>query len=166
MGLRKIRGHLSSEQRRAVNDAIQALTDKRDRTELDDALTDLCRAHQRWNKLEAERLSGGVDANAYEIAGAQHGDALYRVLAFADETRETPAWTEACRAIAMERAKQRRMWKHDDEHTSGELVEIAVAYLTGDEKRVPYDWTFKPRGKRENLVRAAALIAAELDRIS
>jgi hypothetical protein len=63
--------------------------------------------------------------------------------------------------------------EHDDEHQGGELAGAALAYLLdalGDDRgardNVPWgaEW-FKPKDRKSNLVRAGALIAAELDRI-
>lgn len=54
----------------------------------------------------------------------------------------------------------------DDEHTEGELALAAVAYILAD----PECWTFplsefKPRDMRWNLIRAAALLIAEIERL-
>lgn len=69
---------------------------------------------------------------------------------------------------------------HDDEHAQGELARAAACYAlagndtAGREKasasRAPECWPFetkwwKPRGQRRNLIRAAALIVAEIERI-
>jgi hypothetical protein len=90
--------------------------------------------------------------------------------------------------IAEERAAQvsREGWtpEHDDEHTESEMAQAAVAYIeyAGQQdhgKRVaqhisdsimsrhwPWDaaW-WKPKDQLRNLVRAGALIAAEIDRL-
>lgn len=75
--------------------------------------------------------------------------------------------------IAYERAWQVRNWtpEHDDQHNQVELVTAAICYArawAGDP--VPPDWPFeasawKPKGRIKNLVRAGALIAAEIDRL-
>lgn len=71
---------------------------------------------------------------------------------------------------------------HDDEHTDGSLALAAVAYTiapptgaditfherTGARGEDIWPWSqaaFKPRSTRENLVRAAALLVAEIERI-
>jgi hypothetical protein len=74
---------------------------------------------------------------------------------------------------------------HDDEHTGGELVSAAMAYLdvvhysneygplkTSEyrDKHVPYEWPFakkrwNPSDPIRDLIRAGALIAAEIDRL-
>lgn len=76
--------------------------------------------------------------------------------------------------------------EHDDQHTDGELIEAALAYATlaaMQETRPdvlgpldgfppptgfgwPSDWTWKPADTaRQNLIKAGALIAAEIDRL-
>lgn len=63
---------------------------------------------------------------------------------------------------------------HDDNHDNGELVRAAIAYLTcdgpnydGDKWWPWYDDSFKPdpTDPLHNLIRAGALIAAEIDRL-
>ena len=61
---------------------------------------------------------------------------------------------------------------HDENHQDGELWHAARCYLSlkpGD-IRMPGGWPwdqgdFKPKSRIENLVRAGALIAAEIDRL-
>ena len=78
--------------------------------------------------------------------------------------------------IARERARQVRVedWTpaHDDGHTRGELARAAACYalqhtrVSGRAIRWPWSkaW-WKPRDPISNLVRAGALIAAEIDRL-
>lgn len=78
--------------------------------------------------------------------------------------------TEGVLLIADERARQIRTegWtaEHDDEHTHGELAQAAVAYAGAS---THWPWSpeaWKPTGDRvRDLVKAGALIAAELDRL-
>jgi hypothetical protein len=95
--------------------------------------------------------------------------------------------------IAAERKRQREDedWSdsHDDEHDDGSLVAAAACYAyqssidkgitrgLADEKAghlsiinfmwpSSWDWEWwKPKGKRRNLIRAAALIVAEVERM-
>ena len=55
---------------------------------------------------------------------------------------------------------------HDDSHNKGELVLAAHCYITDSVFAWPWDieW-YKPKDRIKNLVRAGALLAAELDRI-
>lgn len=63
--------------------------------------------------------------------------------------------------------------EHDSQHGHGELANAAAAYAlhsTGDGLTAreiwPFDWEWwKPRAPIDDLVRAGALIAAEIDRI-
>jgi len=55
---------------------------------------------------------------------------------------------------------------HDDEHKNGEILEAAVAYIECDEELWPWaPGEFRPGRYLQNLVRAGALIAAEIDRL-
>lgn len=61
---------------------------------------------------------------------------------------------------------------HDDEHDRGELAYAAAAYVVvdlpshhGAETFWPWDDGFKPKDRRSNLVRAAALLVAEIERL-
>lgn len=93
-------------------------------------------------------------------------------------------------SIAAERQRQidEEGWtvKHDDQHTDGALAAAAACYanpfhlLIGDgsvdlvkvdKEEMPIGWPcdwngwWKPKDQRSNLVRAGALIAAEIDRL-
>lgn len=66
---------------------------------------------------------------------------------------------------------------HDDQHNAGEIARAAASYaLSAGPEKVsdlslihklwPWGWLwFKPRSKREDLVRAGALIVAEIERL-
>lgn len=82
--------------------------------------------------------------------------------------------------IAAERKRQieKEGWseEHDKSHTGGTLCDAAICYAkTAQRKETetipPSGWPFssvwwKPKSRIRNLVRAGALIAAEIDRIS
>ncbi len=81
-------------------------------------------------------------------------------------------------AIAAERRRQIEVegWthEHDDLHADGQLAEAAACYITprmsiinpGFLLRWPWNATWwKPKSRREDFVRAGALIAAEIDRL-
>ncbi|MDD9726093.1 hypothetical protein PVV74_11560 [Roseovarius sp. SK2] len=80
-------------------------------------------------------------------------------------------------SIAAERKRQieQEGWtpEHDDTHVAGEMADAAACYARNsvDPEDCPKpiwpwskDW-WKPKTPREDLVRAGALIAAEIDRI-
>lgn len=69
--------------------------------------------------------------------------------------------------------------EHDDEHTHGELAVAAACYADPEPKRFSdprivtpirwaqaiSDWEWNPKDRRSNLVRAGALIIAEIERL-
>jgi len=86
------------------------------------------------------------------------------------------------RLITAERQRQidQENWtpEHDSEHARGELARAAMAYIEADENDAPgimftaafdlWPWAlkwWKPKDRISNLVRAGALIAAEIDRL-
>lgn len=92
----------------------------------------------------------------------------------------------ALEMIMQERERQqveeRYSLVHDDEHGEGQLALLAAAYALSSRKDLPsgkyggdyeevmgeleaYDWEFKPKGAVEDLVRAGALVLAELERV-
>ncbi|MFD1189688.1 hypothetical protein [Phenylobacterium conjunctum] len=90
--------------------------------------------------------------------------------------------TTVIEEIAAERRRQIEVegWtpEHDDEHTAGELADAAAVYATtrriADERGrltdVGHWWPwclswFKPQGRRRDLIKAAALIVAEIERL-
>ena len=81
-------------------------------------------------------------------------------------------------SIAAERRRQIEIegWtpESDDAYVGGELAIAAACYVDGpgkvDQNTAPPRWPWlpiwwKPRTRREDLVRAGALIAAEIDRL-
>jgi hypothetical protein len=92
--------------------------------------------------------------------------------------RERGASTSGIELIAAERQRQidAEGWspEHDDGHTNGEMAFSAAAYALWDtDKRVAVNtlehrgscFPLKPGGQIRNLVRAGALVAAEIDRL-
>lgn len=72
--------------------------------------------------------------------------------------------------IAAERKRQIEVEgyspKHDRNYTNGELARAAHAYLVNDSFCWPWGrTTWKPASHMRNLVKAGALIAAEIDRL-
>ena len=82
--------------------------------------------------------------------------------------------------ISKERERQinQEGWtlEHDDEHVDDELRDAAYCYLYAEENDIvasngrPFSWpwdmeSWKPTDKVRNLIKAGALIAAEIDRI-
>lgn len=92
---------------------------------------------------------------------------------------EARAFNHAILDVIAERQRQQSVegWmpEHDDEHCNGELAMAAVCYIneTGTVNRnggKPWGWPWdaswwKPNARRRNLVKAGALILAEIERI-
>lgn len=79
--------------------------------------------------------------------------------------------------IAAERRRQMEVegWtpEHDDRHAPGDLSDAAACYASTDRDLrggVPFGWPWhkgwwKPKDRRRDLVRAGALIVAEIERL-
>jgi hypothetical protein len=98
---------------------------------------------------------------------------------------EKGAWVSGIDLIRAERKRQRSRKEggefyalsHDDDHDKGELASAAAVYATPPEHRArnesawramwPAGWHFKPSpdDRIRELVKAGALIAAEIDRL-
>lgn len=93
---------------------------------------------------------------------------------------ETSATKRVVAEIAAERRRQveQEGWapRHDDQHTNGALVRAAASYALG--KRAvtniggqavniwPWEeYWFKPTSRRRDLIKASALIVAEIERL-
>lgn len=83
--------------------------------------------------------------------------------------RNTPL-TQAAVDVLAERRRQIEVegWtpEHDDGHRHSELADAAACYATNDRTLWPWsaEW-WKPTTRRRDLVRAAALILAEIERL-
>jgi len=78
--------------------------------------------------------------------------------------------TRAVESIVIERKRQRRLWgaAHDDGHDQDELVRAAAAYLDGEPTLWPWDdasYKPSPNNRIRELVKAGALIIAEIERL-
>lgn len=103
---------------------------------------------------------------------------IYRArIAAAHTAPATVGAGDGAEMIAAERERQKRVegWtaKHDDAHKVGELLHAALCYAASfeEDRDLPppdgWPWSpewWKPRGHVRNLVKAGALIAAEIDR--
>ena len=59
--------------------------------------------------------------------------------------------------------------EHDDEHVDGDLAQAAAAYATNLITLWPWEyesWRPSVDDRRKNLIKAGALIAAEIDRVN
>lgn len=127
-----------------------------------------------YKKLEAaEKRIAELDKRLIEYAGIATREA-HRVAEL-----EARAFNPAILDVMAERQRQQSVegWapEHDDEHCNGELAMAAVCYIndTGAVNRnggKPWGWPWhaswwKPDTRRRNLVKAGALILAEIERI-
>lgn len=119
------------------------------------------------------------DGSAY-LGPTEVDDSLVTAQLQPDHMREC-SWLDLARSKAAEDVLQERVrqvtiegWTpaHDDEHARGELARAAACYATasadGYSDIVQWPWDeqwWKPKGRRHNLVRAAALIIAEVERL-
>ena len=91
------------------------------------------------------------------------------------KTAETPS---GAKQISLERTRQQKQEgyhiSHDHAHDRGELAIAAIGYIASALKLPghihiddvwPPGWDFKPKDPIRDLVRAGALIAAEIDRL-
>lgn len=80
------------------------------------------------------------------------------------------AYAGVLREIANERVRQiaEEGWtpEHDDEHDKGELADAAATYATTyDVRGLIQPWPISRKDRRSDLVKAAALLVAEIERI-
>ncbi|EPS5308202.1 hypothetical protein ACVFBP_001607 [Escherichia coli] len=118
---------------------------------------------QRANWFQmAQKLGEDLDSAEQRIAeleGGAFNPAILDVVAERQRQKTIEGWTP----------------EHDDEHCNGELAMAAVCYIneTGTVNRnggKPWGWPWdaswwKPNARRRNLVKAGALILAEIERI-
>lgn len=128
-----------------------------------------------WLNTDGDDISGSYVKYADYIALATKLEAKDRRIA----ELEGGAFNPAILDVVAERQRQKTIegWtpEHDDEHCNGELAMAAVCYIneTGTVNRnggKPWGWPWdaswwKPNARRRNLVKAGALILAEIERI-
>lgn len=100
-----------------------------------------------------------------------------RTVELSNSVLESRTVTAAASDVLAERQRQISMegWKpeHDDEHVEGQLSDAAACYAlfaTDQRRPVPAHWPWsddwwKQRGQRRDLVKAGALIIAEIERL-
>lgn len=148
--------------------------------------TALDRAGDQYTEYGAEELATLVKTGE-EFRRAAHGQFAHSpylhkpgamALALRRELEGTP-WSDGERDVLTERHRQVSEEGYDSghdrgpDHDDGQLATAAAAYALHGKffdhipaTVWPWDHTlFKPRARRDNLVRAAALILAEIDRL-
>lgn len=122
---------------------------------------------QPWHK-------GKIEAFIRDVATGKYGLDVDAIIDRATELNNSG--TAASAALAEVLAERERQITEegfsaakDDRHTRGELTRAATAYLTGEDSDWPAKWDkdlFKPTCYTRNIVIAAALLLAELERIN
>lgn len=117
-----------------------------------------------WGAINRAIRMVGVVPHDYGVPG---------LLAASPQGAPSPA----ARDVLAERQRQiqREGWtpEHDDEHCRGELAQAAACYAIGSVgctsgTTMLWPWAmndWKPKGERRDLIRAAALIIAEIERL-
>lgn len=126
------------------------------------------------DELEAAKQDSAKWFKAFEKAvsvGARYEERIAEL--------EARAFNPAILDVIAERQRQQSVegWtpEHDDEHSNGEMALAASSYALYAHKSpiapaFPYNWPWEPKrfkqqGARRDLVKAAALILAEIERI-
>ena len=156
-----------------VADTLRRLADN----EIDSDYFAICHTNENGTEIECELA---ITDYARQSAGIV--DDLVNALEAAEKRiaeLEARAFNPAILDVIAERQRQQSVegWmpEHDDEHCNGELAMAAVCYIneTGTVNRnggKPWGWPWdaswwKPNARRRNLVKAGALILAEIERI-
>lgn len=145
-----------------------------------DASANVARANVRLH-IAAAWVAGYYDAgytNDSAYADAQsdkYADEAMGLVFTADQQHREPLTDEQTKALQDVIAERKRQiavecWtpEHDDEHAGGDLAEAAACYVLGtaDKDTWPWEWeAWKPKDRRRNLVKAAALLLAEIERL-
>lgn len=160
------------------DETLRALASRGGLAALLEALTDY------WKAAEADGLTDDPTDDADASIGA-YGDGkplamtyghIRRLQALLPQTGEgeptpTPI-SDTDRVIADIASERRRQvgglgWtsENDDKYVSGELACAAASYTLNDARYWPWGYPFRPAGIRRNLVKAGALIVAEIERL-
>ena len=115
----------------------------------------------------------GVDVAHCGVAAKMGNFFKYKLMGWPPPEHEDSPFSQAARDVLAERRRQVEVegWTtgHDDQHVDGDLAVVAACYAIsgGDEPPPMWPWDpswWKPEGDRRNLVKAASLIIAEIER--
>ena len=151
-----------------------------------------CERVSMWNEFPQATLRSTGEVVPYVVAYGSNGERDYMRNIATTALKETPATdaflaevraqgvkslSNAVQSVISERQRQQSVegWtpEHDDEHTEGEMAEAAACYAMFANNQgfsVPGLWPWarewwKQSGQRRDLVKAGALILAEIERI-
>lgn len=111
-----------------------------------------------------------VGSNSTSGGAGEHGALDTRSALTPPHSLPAEPPSDAARDVLAERERQKSVegWtpEHDDEHNDEQLALAAACYALGSPTFWPWEnrW-WKPKDRRRNLVRAGALILAEIERI-
>jgi hypothetical protein len=144
------------------------------------AIDDYASRHFSTGVMHARGQEGGASTWADQRrALAAMLDELQREAYAEGRKDEAETLSQAARDVLNERQRQisAEGWtpKHDDTHGKGEMAAAAACYANPIRKYLdprctdvigwPKGWGYKPKDRRSNLVRAAALLIAEIERL-
>jgi hypothetical protein len=127
---------------------------------------------ERENFIEAFIKISGMSAKMAAFAWDNNWDhAQIWQAGAASRSPVIPDGSKAVRDVIDERQRQKDVegWtpEHDDDHANGEMARAAACYAIGRRVRTFWPWSekwWKPKDRRRDLVRAGALIIAEIER--
>jgi len=121
--------------------------------------------------FEKVRQGGQLDDAEWRCNRARDKAAHIETL-FAARPPSSAPLLEALEEIGAERSRQINAegWtpEHDDKHDTGELADAAACYACPPLQSFAWPWAeewWKPKDRRANLIRAGALIVAEIERL-
>lgn len=159
--------------------AARPVVDNESKTMSDKSASESPVIHNALPALSDERIIE-IFQKWWAAPGVTHADLMRTVeaevrAAARDDARD--ALTAAAVDVLAERRRQIESegWTpgHDDNHESGDLAHAAACYAAGNQLLQwfsggtvwPFGWEFKPADPRRKLVKAGALILAEIERL-
>ncbi|MBJ9280394.1 ead/Ea22-like family protein [Citrobacter koseri] len=144
------------------NDELNIIADLLDKMETEEgqrkgAFLACNRWHDKFREKEAKLEA--AEKRIAELEARAFNPAILDVIAERQRQKSVEGWTS----------------EHDDEHSDGEMALAASSYALYAHKKpiapaIPYNWPWEPKwfkqqGARRDLVKAGALILAEIERI-
>lgn len=135
------------------------------------------RGHESWDSLEEDEEGRYVDYADYAESERYGRQADITIENLERKVEQFSSASQAALDVLFERQRQvtGEGWtpEHDDEHKDGQLAEAAACYaMLADSQgfSTPAHWPWSPdwwkqSGARRDLVKAGALILAEIERI-
>lgn len=134
-------------------------------------------ASKAFQMIDADAFSVNANLSADNKDSLRNFGMFESILLMAYNEGQQAAPGAAIADILTERTRQKKTlgWtpSHDDEHPAGQLADAGACYALSAsgmprelyENFWPWEGGFKPKGARNDLVRAAALLVAEIERL-